>query len=78
MEYEKRIEELSAAIDASPKAPELYIERGKLFYSANEFGRALNDFLKALELDPEAEQARQFIKMTNEILAFRHKDLYNP
>lgn len=68
---------LSSMIDAEPTAA-LYVERGKLYYRNNEWGRAINDFNKAKELDAENEEAQQLIDMVYEILSFRYKDIYNP
>ncbi|MFI3295438.1 MAG: nicotinate (nicotinamide) nucleotide adenylyltransferase [Rikenellaceae bacterium] len=55
-----------------------YYERGKLHYAHNDFGRAINDFNSALELDPSHSSARKMVQMTNSILDFRHFDIYNP
>ena len=68
---------LSSMIDTEPTAA-LYVERGKLYYRNNEWGRAINDFNKAKELDAENEEAQQLIDMVYEILSFRYKDIYNP
>lgn len=69
---------LTTRIDLSPNNALLYVERGKLHYRNNEWGSALNDFNKAITLDPQHIEATQFIDMIQEILAFRYKDIYNP
>lgn len=56
----------------------LYVERGQWHYRRNEWGEALNDFNRALKIDPDHREARQFVEMTYEILSFRHTDIYNP
>lgn len=53
-------------------------ERGKHRYSRAEFGPALNDFNRLLELVPDHTEARQYVEMIREILQFRYTDLYNP
>lgn len=78
MEYEMTVAALSEKIERHPEDTALYIERGKRYYSANEFGKAMNDFLKARELDPSSVEAEQYLRMINEILEFRYKDIYNP
>ena len=76
-----RMATLTARIDADPGAAanaDLLVERGKLHYRRNEWGAALNDFNRALALDKEHTEARQYVEMVQEILQFRYTDLYNP
>ena len=69
---------LTAQIAAEPENTELYAERGKLHYRLNEWGAALNDFNRVLQLDASHAEARQYVQMVQEILEFRYKDIYNP
>ena len=69
---------LTAQIAAEPENTELYTERGKLHYRLNEWGAALNDFNRVLQLDDSHAEARQYAQMVQEILEFRYKDIYNP
>ncbi len=69
--------ELTASIERAPSC-ELYIERGKYYYRAGEFGKALNDFNRALEIEPTSAEATEFKCMIEEIFEFRHTDIYNP
>lgn len=69
---------LDSAIAADPTNLELRMQRGRYYYGAGEFGKALNDFMKALEIDPESVGAQEYITIINEILAFRHTDTFNP
>ena len=73
-----RIAALSARIDAGTADAALYVERGRLHFRLNEWGAALNDFNRALALDTDNAEARQYVEMAREILEFRYKDLYNP
>lgn len=73
-----RIVRYTALIEEQPERAELYVERGKCYFQHNEWGNAINDFKRALKLDPEYSEAQQFIEMTEEILAFRYTDIYNP
>lgn len=68
---------LTSMLEAEERA-DLYIERGKYFYRRNEWGKAINDFNKAMKLEPENEEAKQLHDMVYEILSFRYKDIYNP
>jgi nicotinate-nucleotide adenylyltransferase len=78
MEQQLTIERLDELISSHPLDTELYIRRGKLHYQSDEFGLAMNDFLKVKEIDPSSVEAEQYLDMINEILEFRYKDIYNP
>lgn len=78
MENTGDIARLTAAIELAPDDTSLYMERGKLHFRAHDFGSALNDFNKVLALDEKNSEVRQYVKMINEILDYRYKDIYNP
>lgn len=69
---------LSEEIDRQPQNAALYTARGKLHYRLNRWGDALNDFNRALRIDPDFTEAHQYAEMAQEILEFRYKDIYNP
>lgn len=71
------LERLDAAIAVGPTAA-LYMERGKLYNSNGRKDKALNDFLKVQELEPDNAEAQNYIEMIREIFAFRYLDYYNP
>lgn len=73
-----RLAALDQALAAAPENAALLLERGQLHYRMNAWGAALNDFNAVLRLEPTHREARQFINMIQEILAFRYKDIYNP
>ncbi len=72
----KTLRQLCDLIKAQPEVPQNYFERGRIHYRNNEFGKAINDFNRVLELDPSHTQARQMKDMTEAILNFRHFDIY--
>lgn len=78
MEQEITVEMLDREIAAHPQDTELYVRRGKLHYAATEFGRAANDFSKALELDPSSVEAEQFLILIEDILSYKYTDQFNP
>lgn len=53
-------------------------EQGVEHYRRNEWGKALNKFRSVLEANPDDTEAREYVKMIEEILAFRYTDIYNP
>lgn len=69
---------ITAQLAETPDDIDLLLEHGKLHYRLNEWGAALNDFNRILQLDAEHVEARQFVDLIQEILAFRYKDIYNP
>lgn len=62
---------------AIESAEELY-NKGRDFYAKGDFGNAINAFKNALAIDPEYVKASEMLSMVNEILAYRHTDIYNP
>ena len=50
----------------------------KMFRRAAYLMWAINHFEEARRLDGECEEAVQWLEMIEDILAFRHKDYYNP
>ncbi len=68
------------------KTEKLYMENtieqelalGKEAFARSDFGAAKNHFGAVLRMDKENCEAEQWLDMIEEILAFRHKDYYNP
>ena len=75
---DSRIVRLTSLIDEGSATADLYVERGKCYYRHNEWGKAINDFKRAMSLDENHTEAQQLHDMVYEILAFRYKDIYNP
>ncbi len=73
-----RITALNQLIEAEPQNEALWLERGMCHYRRNEWGSALNDFRRTLEINPENQEAKQLTEMVQEILAYRYTDIYNP
>lgn len=63
--------------DEDRKNAALLYEQGLDFARHSEWGRAATAFRKALEIDPESPAA-QSLSMIDDILAFYHKDNFNP
>lgn len=69
---------LSLAIEEDSKNAEAFFYRGKTRWQKGELTTSLNDFYKALDINPLYNQAKVSIEMVKQILAFRNPDLYNP
>lgn len=72
------IAELTRQIAETPRKAALYLERGKLYQAAGEFGRAMNDYTEALQLEPENAEAKALADMLRAIFEYRYTDIYNP
>lgn len=74
---ESVLRDFDARIEERPDEA-AYLARGKHYYRLNRWGDALNDFNRALSLNPDSAEAQQYARMVREILDFRYKDIYNP
>ncbi len=74
------IEEVIALLDDylmdHPESDEAYFLRGNAYSKKNDFRQALNNYLSAIELNPESP-AKQAHTMLMKIMAFYNKDMYN-
>ncbi|MDR0420084.1 MAG: tetratricopeptide repeat protein [Prevotellaceae bacterium] len=77
LDYQNSLMFLNEHIAKNPTDDNAYYLRGNIYRKMNMFGDALNDYHKALELNPQS-QAAIAIEILNEILAFRNTDLLNP
>ena len=60
------------------KTVEQELALGKEAFARSDFGAAKNHFGAVLRMDAQNCEAEQWLDMIEEILAFRHKDYYNP
>lgn len=68
----------AATADATAKADaDAFYHQGLSLAQHQEWGRAASAFRKALELDPESPAA-QSLTMIDDIMAYYHKDNFNP
>lgn len=77
---ENRIEEalrkLDAILEKEPASDEAFYLRGNAYRKLGNFQMALNNYLSAMELNPDSP-ARQAHDMLMEILDFYYKEMYN-
>ncbi len=75
-----QIYKLTASIagehDATARG-DLLFRRGRLRWKAGDRGGAMSDYAKAAELAPGCG-ASEALEQSREIMAFYHRDLYNP
>lgn len=73
----EKLKVLTEHLRKYPDDEDALIDRGRLYWSLNRRGEAINDYLAAQRLNPDGK-ASQLLKATYDILNFYHKDLYNP
>lgn len=75
--YEVAVEVLTKYIAEHPEDDEALTCRGMKHWGAGKRSLALNDYLAAIEINPDS-RAREALRAATEILDYRNKDLYNP
>lgn len=68
---------LTDYLKENPRDTDALTLRGLKYFGAGQRAAAINDYLAALEIDPECN-ARHALQAANEILDFYNKDLFNP
>ncbi len=51
---------------------------GKVLCKKQEWGKAINEFRRALEINPENKEAQLQLDMVNSILGYYTPDMFNP
>lgn len=74
---EEAISILNNHINRYPEDEEAYTLRGRIYWSINRRREAVNDYLKALKINPDS-RARILLEYANSIMEFYNKDLLNP
>lgn len=77
-QLESEIVLLDSEIERNPGNGSLYMERGKLYHKIGMFDRAMNDFIKVNTLEPQNNEAIQYVTMIRKIFEYRYTDIYNP
>ncbi len=76
-EIERAIVAIGLLLESSPDDASLYYERGKLFWRLDERRKAINDYSRAADLDPQSP-ACEALKQAMLIMQFYDKSRYNP
>ena len=71
------IDAFTKYISINPNDDQAYTLRGLRYWSLDMRAAAINDYLKALSINPESS-AKQALEAAQSILGFYHTDLYNP
>lgn len=51
---------------------------GRIFYKKQEWGKAVNQFRRVLEIVPDHKEAQTQLEITNAILNYYTPDMFNP
>ncbi len=76
-EYTKAIDELTERIAINQKNIDLYILRGDVHNIKQEYAKALNDYNKAVKLEPGHKIVTAKIELIKDILKFQALDIYS-
>lgn len=77
MDADKAIAEITEYLKVNPRDTDALTLRGMKNFGAGNRATAINDYLAALEIDPDCS-AKLALQSANEILDYYNKDLYNP
>ena len=79
--YEGRLDEairlLDAYIEEHPADDEAWFLRGNAYRKKEDFRQALNNYLNAIELNPESSATKAYASLIR-ILDYNNNDIYNP
>ena len=77
MDIEKEIKEVSRLLEREPENTELLMQRALLYQKLSLHDRALNDYLKVSEAEPDNQEARAYIELLQEIINYRYMLFYD-
>ncbi|MDE6811373.1 MAG: hypothetical protein K2J15_03385 [Muribaculaceae bacterium] len=77
MPFDEAIAFLTDFINDNPRSTDALTLRGMKYFGAGQRAAAINDYLAALNIDPECK-AKLALQSANSILDYYNKDLYNP
>lgn len=77
MPTDEAISAITDYLKENPRDTDALTLRGMKYFGSGKRALAINDYLAALEIDPDCN-AKIALKSANEILDYYNKDLYNP
>lgn len=77
MDIEKEIKEMSRLLEREPENTELLMQRALLYQKLSLHDRALNDYLKVSEAEPDNQEVRAYIELLQEIINYRYMLFYD-
>ncbi len=71
------VEALNRYIASNPKDDEAYFMRGRVYWRMGDKRMAMNDYAKAVDMNPESGASRA-IENAHDVLDFFNPDMFNP
>lgn len=65
-------------ITENPDDADAHFVLGRIFYKKQEWGKAVNQFRRVLEIVPDHKEAQTQLEITNSILNYYTPDMFNP
>lgn len=75
-EYKKLLEIISSIKEEDNNLEYLYFAKGEIYFRMQQWGKAINNYQKALEINPENKEVSGKINLLKEILKFHNTDIY--
>jgi uncharacterized protein HemY len=72
------IEMLNELISVNSFETQALLLRARIYYKIQQWGNAMNDYGSVLEIEPENQEAKSGIEMTENILGYFTPDMFNP
>jgi Flp pilus assembly protein TadD, contains TPR repeats len=69
---------LDSIVAKDDATPEVFLSRGLIHFRKQNWGDAINDFTRVIELDPDNSEARHRMEMAKNILGYFTPDMFNP
>lgn len=76
IDTEASLKELDELISVNPNKVQLYLLRADAYFQKNELAKAINDYEKVLQCEPENREAKARKEMIQTILKYNNTDIY--
>lgn len=77
-DFDESLKVLNECARVNPDEKQVFVLRSRILFKRQDWGGAMNDFMKVLEIDPENKEAKSGIELTKNILGFYNPDMFNP
>jgi len=71
--YDEAMIQINKIVERNPKSADAYLHRGMTYFTKNDYGNAIQDCQRALEIDPNNEHAKQLFNV-REIIEYQRQE----
>lgn len=76
-DYPAAVKSFTKLIEKDPNNIKAYVDRGNAYYAIKEYGKAEEDFIKAIEINPDYSEKVHLYKATVQRLQEKHREASN-